>query len=56
MSTATTTPTTTATAKAEATVGMPRRRAVAATPPVTPTLRVHRVGAGDPLVLLHGLG
>ncbi len=32
------------------------RRALAAAPRLTPALHVHRVGAGEPLVLLHGLG
>jgi len=52
MSTATTMHPATAPAPTE----LPRRRALAATPAVTPTLSVHRVGAGEPLVLLHGLG
>jgi pimeloyl-ACP methyl ester carboxylesterase len=33
-----------------------RRRTAAAVPTTTRTLHVHRVGAGEPLVLLHGLG
>src|SRR6476469_4398942 len=50
MSTATSTSTVTALPTS------PPRRALAAAPTPTPTLHVHRVGAGEPLVLLHGLG
>ncbi len=32
------------------------RRALTVVPDAAPTLHVHRVGAGEPLVLLHGLG
>jgi len=51
MSAATTTPTTTPFPAKDS-----PRRALAAAPTSTPTLHVHRVGAGEPLVLLHGLG
>jgi pimeloyl-ACP methyl ester carboxylesterase len=51
MSAATTTPTTTPVPANDS-----PRRALAAAPTSTPTLHVHRVGAGEPLVLLHGLG
>ena len=51
MSAATTTPTTSPFPAKDS-----PRRALAAAPTPTPTLHVHRVGAGEPLVLLHGLG
>ncbi len=54
MSAATSTPTITRTLPPAPTSVAKRARAVA--PTVTPTLHVHRTGAGEPLVLLHGLG
>jgi pimeloyl-ACP methyl ester carboxylesterase len=51
MSAATTTPTTTPFAAKDS----PQRALPAAPKPISP-LHVHRVGAGEPLVLLHGLG
>ncbi|MGS0685141.1 alpha/beta fold hydrolase [Nakamurella sp. GG22] len=58
MSAATRTPTATlATTAIRATkIGSAATRGPAATPDLAPSLHVHRVGTGEPLVLLHGLG